>query len=142
MFSLTSRSAKRDVVRDSLYKSGDLNLDLYPLFSQKCHGHWTRIHQLLKSQEDRTSIVACTSRKDRQRNVDSQTDRQTYIQTAVTNILSDNRRFRPGDFANTSIAVTSICEINNNETIARAPTASVPGQGMDYCLMGPSRGFT
>ena len=77
MFSLTSRSAKRDVVRQNLdsltetpfdkerfatnqrsttsgplcdfYKSGDLDHDIHPIFAQKkCHGSRIRIHQMSK----------------------------------------------------------------------------------------------
>ena len=37
-----------------------------PIFTKFfCHGPWTRIHQLAQNQNDRTSIVACTSFEDR-----------------------------------------------------------------------------
>ena len=50
-----------------------------------CHGSRTRMHRLSKSQDDRTSIEACTSFNYGQ----METDRQT----AVTNILCKNLRF-------------------------------------------------
>ena len=71
------------------HKSGDLDLALCRIFKKKiAHSPWYRIHHLSKFQDDRTSGVVCTSRNDRQ------TDRQTNKQTAVTNILCENRRFR------------------------------------------------
>ena len=74
------------------HKSGDLDLDLYPIFTKKfCHGPWTRIHHMSKFQKDWTTGVACTSRNYGQTN--KQTDRQTDRQTAVTNILCKNLRF-------------------------------------------------
>ena len=55
------------------HKSGDLDLDFYPISKKKNLGRfWTRIHHMSKNQDDRSSGVACTSRTDGQ-----QTDRQT-----------------------------------------------------------------
>ena len=49
----------RDVARK---RDGDLDLDLYPIFTQKfCQGPWNWIHQLSKFQKDRAIGVACTS---------------------------------------------------------------------------------
>ena len=49
------------------HKSGDLDLALYPIFKKNnSHRPWSRRHLLSKKQDDRTSGVACTSRKDRQ----------------------------------------------------------------------------
>ena len=57
-------------------KSGDLDLDLYPILTkQNLDGPWTRIHQLSKYQDVRSGGVACRSRTDRQAR------RQTNIQT-------------------------------------------------------------
>ena len=71
------------------HKSGDLDLAFYPIFKKKMlQGHRTGIHRLSKFQDDRTIGVVCTSLKDRQ------TNKQTNRQTAVTNILCENRRFR------------------------------------------------
>ena len=74
------------------YKSGDLDLDLYPILTQKnCQGPWNWVHELSNFQKDRTSRVACTSCNYGQTN--RQTDKQTDRQTAVTNILCKNLRF-------------------------------------------------
>ena len=44
------------------YKSGDLDLDFYPIFTKKnCQGPWNWVNQLSNFQKDRTSGVACTS---------------------------------------------------------------------------------
>ena len=78
------------------HKSGDLDLDFYPISKKKNLGRfWTRIHHMSKNQDDRSSGVACTSRTDGQTNRQTrrQTDRQTDRQTAVTNILCKNLRF-------------------------------------------------
>ena len=57
------------------YKSGDLDLDLYPILTQKnCQGPWNWVHELSNFQKDRTSRVACTSCNYGQTN--RQTDRQ------------------------------------------------------------------
>ena len=70
------------------HKSGDLDLDFYPISKKIIVVRtWTRIHHMSKNQADRSSGVACTSRTDGQNN--KQTDRQT----AVTNILCKNLRF-------------------------------------------------
>ena len=62
------------------HKSGDLDLDLYPIFTKTiCQGPWTRIHHMSKFQKDWTTGVACTSRNYGQTN--KQTDRQTDRQT-------------------------------------------------------------
>ena len=72
------------------YKSGDLDLDLYPIFTKKiCQGPWNGVHRLSKFQKDWTSGVACTSCNYGQTDKRRQTDRQT----AVTNILCKNLRF-------------------------------------------------
>ena len=74
------------------YKSGDLDLDLYPIFTKKfCQGPWNWVHQLSKFQKDWASGVACTSCNYGQ--TDKQTDRQTDRHTAVTNILCKNLQF-------------------------------------------------
>ena len=74
------------------YKSGDLDLDLYPIFTpKKCQGPWNWVHELSNFPKDRTSRVACTSCNYGQTN--RQTDKQTDRQTAVTNILCKNLRF-------------------------------------------------
>ena len=58
------------------YKSGDLDLDLYPIFTKIfCQGPWNWVHQLSKFQKYWTSGVACTSCNYGQ--TDKQTDRQT-----------------------------------------------------------------
>ena len=58
------------------HKSGDLDLDFYPISKKFIVGRtWTRIHHMSKNQADRSSGVACTSRTDGQTN--KQTDRQT-----------------------------------------------------------------
>ena len=62
------------------HKSGDLDLDLYPIFTKKnCQGPWNWVHQLSKFQKDWTTGVACTSRNYGQTNkqTNKQTDRQT-----------------------------------------------------------------
>ena len=70
------------------HKSGDLDLDFYPISKKFIVGRtWTRIHHMSKNQADRSSGVACTSR------TDGQTNKQTDRQTAVTNILCKNLRF-------------------------------------------------
>ena len=70
------------------HKSGDLDLDFYPISNFLIFGRpWTRIHHMSKNQDDRSSGVACTSRTDGQtdkqtnRQTDKQTDRQTDRQT-------------------------------------------------------------
>ena len=74
------------------HKSGDLDLDFYPISKKiNLEGPWTRLHQLSKYQYDRSTGVACTSRTDGQ--TDRQTDKQTDRQTVVTNILCKNLRF-------------------------------------------------
>ena len=43
------------------YKSGDLDLDLNPIFTKKLYrGTWNCVHELYKFQKERTSGVACT----------------------------------------------------------------------------------
>ena len=70
------------------HKSGDLDLDFYPISKKIIVVRtWTRIHHMSKNQADRSSGVACTSR------TDGQTNKQTDRQTAVTNILCKNLRF-------------------------------------------------
>ena len=66
------------------HKSGDLDLDFYPISKKNNFGRfWTRIHHMSKNQDDRSSGVACTSRTDGQTNrqTDTHTDRQTDRQT-------------------------------------------------------------
>ena len=66
------------------HKSGDLDLDFYPISKKINLGRfWTRIHHMSKNQDDRSSGVACTSRTDGQtdRQTRRQTDRQTDRQT-------------------------------------------------------------
>ena len=59
------------------HKSGDLDLDFYPISKKKHLGRpWTRIHHMSKN---RSSGVAWTSRTDGQ--TDKQTNRQTNRQT-------------------------------------------------------------
>ena len=75
------------------HKSGDLDLDFYPISKKKNLGRfWTRIHHMSKNQDDRSSGVACTSRTDGQTNRQTQTDRQT-----------DKLRQQTIDFAKTTI---------------------------------------
>ena len=51
------------------HKSGDLDLDFYPISKKFIVGRtWTRIHHMSKNQADRSSGVACTSRTDGQTN--------------------------------------------------------------------------
>ena len=67
------------------YKSGDLDLDLYPIFTQKnCQGPWNWVHELSKFQKDWTSGVACTSRNYGQTNRQTQTDRWKGTQRVHT----------------------------------------------------------
>ena len=62
------------------HKSGDLDLDFYPISNFLIFGRpWTRIHHMSKNQDDRSSGMACTARTDGQTN--KQTDRQTDRQT-------------------------------------------------------------
>ena len=62
------------------HKSGDLDLDFYPISNFLIFGcPWTRIHHMSKNQDDRSSGMACTSRTDGQTN--KQTNRQTDRQT-------------------------------------------------------------
>ena len=66
----------RDVTLCYFNKSGDLDLDLYPIFTpKKCQGPWNWVHELSNFQKDRTSRVACTSCNYGQTN--RQTDKQT-----------------------------------------------------------------
>ena len=61
------------------HKSGDLDLDLYPIFTKIfCQGPWNRIHQLSIFQKDRMIDVACRSFNYGQTNkqTNKQTDRQ------------------------------------------------------------------
>ena len=62
-----------------------------PIFTNKiCHGPWTRIHQLAQNQNDRTSIVACTSFEDRMQT--KKTHRPTYFEKSK--ILQSNNAKR------------------------------------------------
>ena len=62
------------------HKSGDLDLDFYPISKKNNMGRpWTRIHHMSKFQKYCTTGVACTSRNYGQ--TDKQTDRQTDRQT-------------------------------------------------------------
>ena len=62
-----------------------------PIFTNKiCHGPWTRIHQLAQNQNDRTSIVPCTSFEDRMQT--KKTHRPTYFEKSK--ILQSNNAKR------------------------------------------------
>ena len=84
------------------HKSGDLDLDLYPIFTKKnCQGPWNRIHQLSIFQKDRMIDVACTSFNYGQTNkqTNKQTDRQTnrgdqYTLQKSTILQSNERALR------------------------------------------------
>ena len=80
------------------YKSGDLDLDLYPIFTQKIYqGPWNWVHQLSKFQKNWANGVACTSCNYGQ--TDKQTDRQTnrgdqYTLQKSTILQSNERALR------------------------------------------------
>ena len=77
------------------YKSGDLDLDLYPILTQKnCQGPWNWVHELSNFQKDRTSRVACTSCNYGQTNrqTDRQTNRGDQYTLQKSTILQSNER--------------------------------------------------
>ena len=81
-----------------IYKSGDLDLDLYPIFTQKfCQGPWNWIHQLSKFQKDWAIGVACTSFNYGQ--ADRQTNRGDQYTLQKSTILQSNKPRWPIYFA-------------------------------------------
>ena len=84
------------------HKSGDLDLDIYPIFTKKiCQGPWNWVHQLSKFQKNWANGVACTSCNYGQ--TDKQTDRQTNRGDQYTlqksTILQSNKPWWPIYFA-------------------------------------------
>ena len=100
------------------HKSGDLDLDFYPISKKIIVGRtWTRIHHMSKNQADRSSGVACTSRTDGQTN--KQTDRWKGTQRVHT---LQNWTYRPSDLpcrlTVTKVKDTTIGPNDSNEKCA------------------------